>query len=149
MAVEKPDKKFRQYMGPATEDAQSIENNIYNETAGGQKNVQVGGLLQPLNLNATQFTTDATTARRVRPGTSLYIYNNSNTLYSVTVSDNPAIAALAPGATNAAGDVGVPCKPNDWTHLNVYDKPYVITNNALLLVFKLKDETYITSQKQS
>lgn len=145
--AEKPDKKFRQLRGPAIEDQASIDTIKYNEAAGADKNLSVGGFYEPLNLNATTFTTDATTSRKIRSGTSIAIYNNSSTLYSVTISET-SIAALAPGAVDPNGNVGVPCKPNDWTLVNMAEKNYLITNNVALLVFKIKDETYITSQKQ-
>jgi hypothetical protein len=147
MAVNKPKKVFRQVDGRATEDYHNIVNLQYNESAGSVKATEVGGHLKPLNDGAGGFTTNAATARAVRKGTSLAIFNSSTTaVHAVTLSDSTTQAALAAGATTTTGLVGVPCAPLSWTYLPTNEKTVVRTNNAELLVFIIHDESYITSQ---
>ena len=147
MSVEKPDKKIRQLSGRATEDAQSIANINYNEASGGTKNLSVGPFLKPLRVGNT-YTTDATTAKSVRKGTSLAIWNDSGAVGSITLGDSNAVTSLGHGVTDANGNVGIPMKPQDWTYINTYEKQWVIASAATLKVFIIEDETYISSQKQ-
>lgn len=148
MAVEKPNKKFRQMEGRGVEDPVNIANINYNEASGGTKNMQVGPFLKPIKLGAGSYTTDATTARSVRKGTALAIYNHSGTAQAITCGDSSAMAALAHGVTDANGNVGIPCLPHGWTYLNTYEKQFIRTNSSNLMVFIIEDETYISSQRQ-
>lgn len=147
--VNKPSKNIRQNDGNATEDPASIANLTYNEASGSSKQVPAGSVLKPIYLAATNsYTTDATTARSIRKGSSLYIYNNSGTAYSVTFGKDAAMVALAIGAVDANGNVGIPCKANEWTYVGSFDNNWVRTNNAALIVLVLEDETYLSSQRQ-
>lgn len=124
-----------------------VDNLMFNKFSGGQKNEQIGSHLKPLKADATTFTTDATTARSLpTKGRSLAIYNNSGTLYAVTLGDDSSVVALASGVTDASGNVGIPCKPNDWTYVSCFDKQFVISQNASLLVFMAEDDTTIVER---
>lgn len=130
-----------------TVDPSSISNLTYNEAAGAQKNTEVGAHLKPLQIDGTTFSTDATTARRLPgAGKNLAIYNNAAAVGSVTLGDVSIMAALAVGATDASGNVGIPCKPNDWTFIACNEKQYVRTNAVTLLVFIIEDDTSIKNQ---
>ena len=148
MAVQKNRKPIRQVDGRAVEDVANIQNLTFNEAAGATKNLSVGPFLRPLNDGAGGFTTNATAVKSVRKGTSLAIYNNSGTLGSITFGDDNTVSVLASGATNAAGDVGHPCKQNDWSYFNSNEKGFLITSSASLLVFIIEDETFITIQQR-
>lgn len=128
-------------------DPSSIANYTYNKAAGAQKNTEVGSHLKPLQVDATTFSTDAQTARRLpSKGKNLAIYNNAATVGSVTLGSASGMAALAAGATDGDGNVGIPCKPNDWTYIACNDKEYVRTNAATLLVFIIDDESSIRAE---
>jgi hypothetical protein len=146
MAVNRPNKKIRQMSGRGVEDPANIANLTFNEASGGQKNLSVGPFLLPLNNGIGGFTTDATTARAIRKGSIVAVYNNSTSLHAITFGDNNTIAALAAGTTDVNGNVGLACRPNDWTYFNSDEKSFVRSTNAALLVYIIKDETYITSQ---
>lgn len=146
MAIEKTNKIIRTIRGPAVEDPSSIQVMTYNEAAGAQKNMDAGHHLVPMNVNATTFTTDATTARSVGMGKTLAIYNNSATVQAATLGDDAAMTALAVGAVDAAGNVGIPCQPNTWTYIATNNRQFVRTSNASLLVMIVKDDTSITNQ---
>jgi len=122
-------------------DPQLTSSNTYNDPAGGQKNLQVGPKLKPIQLSATSWTTDATTARQVQAGTQLAIYNNSTTLYGVRFGQDSSIAAAAAGAVDAAGNVSCACKPSDWTYLAASEDTWVIAQNVALLVYIIDDHT--------
>lgn len=122
-------------------DPQLTASNSYNDPAGGQKNLSVGPKLKPIQLGATSWTTDATTARQIQAGTQLAIYNNSAVLYSARFGQDSTVTAAASGAVDANGNVACACKPNDWTYLAASEDTWVITQNALLLVFIIDDHT--------
>lgn len=134
--------------GKRVEDAVNIGNLTFNRASGAQKNMSVGAHLKPLvdNPAVPSYTTNATTAKAIKPGTLLYVYNNSGTVGSLTLGEDNTIAALAVGVTDALGHVGIACTPNDWTHISVYDKRFVITNSANLLVYVVEDDTYISDE---
>lgn len=131
-----------------THDPHSVVNNSYNEYAGAEKNIQVGPVLKPLKLTAITFTTDASTLRKISKGSQLAIYNNAGAVGSVVVSKLQTRTLLAPGAVdNTAGDgygdVGIPCAPNAWTYVSVWDNSVVITSAATLLVFTIEDDSSV------
>lgn len=144
--VQKPNKKIRQTNGNSVEDPVNITNLQYNEAAGAQKNLSVGPFLQPLKDGAGGFTTNATTARAIRKGTAIAIYNNGSTAQAVSFGDASTMAALAAGATDVNGNVGMVCRPNDWTYFNSDEKSWVRTDSANLIVYIIKDDTYISAQ---
>lgn len=126
-------------------DPSSIANQTYSESAGAQKNTEVGRHLVPLKSDGTTYTTDATTVRALpSKGKNLAIYNNSTILYAVTLGSNSSIAALASGVTDANGNVGIPCEKEGWTYIACNDKQYVITQNAALMVFLIEDDSSIS-----
>jgi hypothetical protein len=146
MAVNKPNKKIRQVDGRAIEDAASIANLTYNEAGGAQKNLQVGPFLKPLNNGSGGFTTNATAALSIRKGTSIAVYNNSGTAQAISFGDSSAMAALAAGVTDVNGNVGMACKPNDWSYFNSDEKSWIRADSGSLIVYLIKDESYISSQ---
>lgn len=146
MAVQKANKKIRQVKGRDTEDLGQINNIVYNESSGAFKAISGGPNLIPLNNGSGGFTTNATTARAIPKGTTLAIYNNGTTAQSLTFGDNSGMAALAIGATDVNGNVGCACEPGDWSYYNSYDKTWVRTDSANLIVYIVRDESYITLQ---
>jgi hypothetical protein len=133
-------KRRNSYIG--TVDPSSIATNTYNDAVGAQKNMEAGHHLLPIPAGGA-FTCDATTARAIEKGKTLAIYNTTSTLYSATLGDSAAMASLAPGATDASGNVGIPCIGNNWTYIANYDRQFVRTSNAALLVFIVKDESNV------
>lgn len=114
-----------------------IENIIFNDPAGGQKNVSVGPVLEPIFANGA-YTTNLTSATPVY-GCNLAVYNNSGSLHTITFGDS-GVTVLGPGATNSSGFVGVPCPPNQWTYLSAGENTHAIASSAALLVFRIRDE---------
>lgn len=148
MAVEKPNKKIRQMDGRGVEDPANINNLTYNEASGSFKSIEVGPFFKPIRIGASSYTTDATTARAVRKGAIIAVYNNSGAVGAITCGDSSAMTALAAGATDSSGNVGIPCAPNTWTYIATNEKQFIRTTAATLLTFIVEDETYISSQKQ-
>jgi hypothetical protein len=123
-------------------DAGSAVSQSYNEQAGAQKNTEVGRYLVPLKSDATTYTTDASTARALpSKGRNLAIYNNANAVGSATLGDDASMASLGAGAADSNGNVGIPCKPNDWTYIACNERQFVRTSASTLLVFLIEDDT--------
>lgn len=140
-------KNMRVKKGPKVQDIGSITDLTYNEQAGARKSVRVGPAFAPIRDSAGNLTTDASTICPLKLGSNLAIYNSGGTLCSVRLSNDPAATALAAGAVDVVtGDVGVACKPNDWTYVSNYDKRYVITDSADLLVYLEIDDTKIVNE---
>lgn len=127
------------------QDPDQIKSIEYNPPSGGQKSLIVGPRLEPIPI-ATGYTTDASTKRALpHLGLNLAIYNNAGAVGSVTIGGS-AITALAPGATDAAGNVGVACPPNAWTYLSMGNNQYIIATAATLLVYIIEDPTRIAQE---
>jgi hypothetical protein len=117
----------------------------YNAYSGAFKNLEAGHYLLPLLAGTANATTDATTVKTARLGSTLAVFNtNATTVYSITLSKANTVAAGTAG-TVVGEDVSVPCKPLDWTYLNTYDKQFLITEDADLLVFVVADDSYIST----
>jgi hypothetical protein len=131
----------------STNDPSSIQAVTYNHQVGAQKNMEMGHHLIPIPTSATTFTADVSGSAVALPskGITLAIYNNSSTAYAVTLGDS-AVTTLAIGVTNAAGSVGIPCTPNNWTYIATFDKTHVISNSSNLKVMIVADSTVINSQ---
>lgn len=130
------------------QDSDQIKSIAYNPASGGQKSLIVGPRLLPIPI-AGGYTTNAST-RVALPilGANLAIYNNAGTVGSVTIGDS-SITALAPGATDVAGNVGAACPPNAWTYLSMGNNQYIITSGATLLVYIIEDPTRIAQESGS
>lgn len=124
-------------------DVASIDNQVYNERAGAQKNTEVGSHLQPLNAGTATATTNATTAVSIPKGRNLAVYNNAAAVGAITLGTEAAVAALAPGVVDSvgAGHVGIPCAPNAWTYIACWDKTFVRATASTLLVFVIADDS--------
>ena len=131
----------------STNDPSSIQAVTYNHQVGAQKNMEMGHHLIPIPTAPTTFTTDVSGTAVALPskGITLAVYNNSSTAYSLTLGDS-SVTALAVGATNASGFVGVPCTPNNWTYIATFDKTHAISNSSNLKVMIVADSTVINSQ---
>jgi hypothetical protein len=123
-----------------TFDTFSVQSNIYNEYAGGQKNLTVGPFLTGIQTDAG-IVTDASTSKRVGYGASVAIFNNSATLASARFGATSAVAVGAVGSVDVDGNVSVPLLPNSWTYLASGEKDWLITSASTCLVFIIKDET--------
>jgi len=119
------------------EDAKSIE---YNPASGAQKSLTVGPRLLPIPI-ASGYTTNAA-AGIILPeyGMNLAIYNNAGAVGSITAGTG-TLTALAVGATDASGNVGVACPPNAWTYLSMGYNRQIITSAATLIVYIIEDPT--------
>ena len=82
-------------------DPQAAANNTYNDLAGGQKNIDIGAKYLPIKLGEASWTTDATTARQCIAGSSIAIFNNSTTVYTITFGKNSSVVAGVVGAVDA------------------------------------------------
>lgn len=149
MSVNSPNKVFRQKNGQATEDPANITNLAYNEQSGGVKNLIAGPHLKPLKSDTPTPTTDATTIASLRKGSMVAVFNKSaSTVYSVKFTDNALAIASAAGIVDGDGNVGIPCAPLEWTYLSNYNKQYVISENANLVVFLIDDDSYISNLRR-
>lgn len=123
-------------------DPQVAASNSYNDPAGGQKNLQVGPKLLPIQTAPTTWTTSATTATAVSKGAQLAVYNNSGTLYGLRCGADNTVAAGAAGTVDANGKVSIACKPNDWTYISVAKDNWIIAENAALQIYVIDDHTH-------
>ena len=144
-------KNSRNLDGQNVQDPSAIANLEYSNSSGAKKVTEVGRHLVPLKIisgGVLAYTTDASTARRLDlPGKCLAVYNNSGTVGSVTLGNTQAApVSLAVGVADANGNVGVPCKPNDWTYIACDDNYWVISSAATLLVFVIDDKTSIKQE---
>lgn len=144
-------KTQRVFPGNKTQDPSSISNFIYNEASGAEKNIEVGQKLLPLGDGAGDFTTNATTAKKLpKKGANIAIYNNAGAVGAVTFGTNtPTLVAQAPGAVQTGTNgqsVGIPCPPNSWTLTAAGELDWVVASAATLLVFVIDDETSIKTE---
>jgi hypothetical protein len=138
--------------GANTMDPNAIMNNQYNDAAGSQKVSEVGRHPLPfpyISGGAVAYTTNLTTPLPLpKKGMGLAVYNNSAAVHAITLGESatsPA-SALAAGATDANGHVGIPCTPNAWTYIATGLKNWVIADSASLLVFLISDNSLIVNQ---
>ena len=136
--------------GNQTQDPSAMDMLTYSDQSGARKTSEVGRSLLPLGDGAGGYTTDASTAR-ILPGAgrNLAIYNNSAAVHSVTISAASSTVALAAGAANAAGNVGVACAPNSYTYVACNQNNWVVTDSATLLVYLIDDYSSIQVQSQN
>jgi hypothetical protein len=147
-------KNIRQIGGNNVQDPSSIDAVEFSKSAGSKKVSEVGRHLIPIPYisgGVVAYTTDASTARRLpNAGICLAVYNNANAVGSITLGPGPsAPTVLAPGATDASGNVGVPCAPNSWTYIACDVNVWVIASVATLLTFIIDDETSIKAEVSS
>lgn len=137
----------RNLPGNKVEDHGLLNNLEHSNVAGSKKVSEVGRKLLPLGDGAGAFTTNATTAK-VLPsmGKCLAVYNNASSLGSITLGVDNTVTVLASGVTNASGNVGIPCKINDWTYIACGEKNWVIASASTLLVFIIDDNSYIKQE---
>lgn len=123
-------------------DVDSIE---YNPASGGCKSLRVGPKLIPIPVSGG-WTTDASSGLILPAlGLTLYIYNNSGSVGSVTVS--PATTtAQAVGAVDVSGNVGIACPPNAYSHVSMGYNQYIITSASTLIVYIVEDPTRFIQQ---
>lgn len=139
--------KKRKVDGVRISDSDFISNMSFNEKAGARKITEVGRKLIPLKSNATTFTTDASTARALpAAGKNIAVYNNSNAIKAVTFGEDGTITALAAGATDASGHVGLACPANSWSYFAAGESVYVIATDATTLVYLIDDDSYISQE---
>lgn len=140
-------KNSRTFLSVTTKDPSSIQNIVYNEAAGIEKNSDFGKKLLPLPDGAGGYTTDASTAKILpNKGRNISVYNNSSTVQAITVIEDNTVSALAAGVADSDGHVGIVCKPNDWTNIACGNYQWVISDSANLIVYLIDDNTYITQE---
>lgn len=140
-------KKIRNVDGNNLVDPSTIANLTFSNKSGAQKQVDVGRALLPLQSDATTWTTNATTAIPLpAKGKCLAVYNKSGTVQSLTLGDDGAMAALAIGATDGSGNVGIACTPNDWTVIACGERRWVRADSANLVVYLIDDDTSIKQE---
>jgi len=140
-------KNIRNMPGHSVQDLGSIPFLTYNESAGAQKNMDMGHNLLPIPTPGVGvgYSTDATTLRSIGAGKTLAVYNNNAAVGSITLGV-AGQASLAPGVADAGGAVGIPCAPASWTYISLYLKTHAIASAATLLCFIVNDESSIRTE---
>lgn len=139
-------KNIRNLNGYSVQDPAIIDNLTYNPQAGANKVAEVGRRLIPIPQSAGTFTTNVSTLTTLPMlGLNLAIYNNGS-LASITLGRASTVASLAPGVTDANGNVGVPLMPNSWTYLACGTSQFVISSASTVLVFIIDDTSYIQQE---
>ena len=127
-------------------DVSSLANLEYNNAAGAQKVIEVGRHLVPI-LSGGSYITDLSTATSLPAmGKSLAIYNNSDSLGSITLGEDGTITSLSPGQTDADGHVGIPIAPNAWTYVACGFKQWAITSSSDLITMLIQDSSSFKPQ---
>lgn len=123
------------------EDPLQIKSIEYNPASGAQKSLIVGPRLVPIQI-AGGYTTNVSGGLVILPflGANLAIYNNAGAVGAVTAGDSN-ITALAPGVSDAFGNVGVACAPNSYTYISMGNHRYVTSTASTLLVYIMEDPT--------
>lgn len=133
--------------GYQTQDPSAIALFQYNQPAGAMKVSENGRHLLPLATpgTGTGWTTDVSSAPYALPaaGRNLAVYNNSNSVGSITLGTDNTVTSLSAGTTDSSGRVGIPCMPNSWTYVACGYSNYVISSASTMLVFLINDETNI------
>jgi hypothetical protein len=129
------------------QDPSSIDCVRYNLLAGADKIVNVGPKLIPIQI-AGGYTTNVSGTPVALPvlGKNLAIYNNSGTVGTVTIGNVSTITSQAIGASDTMGNVGIPCKPNDWTYLSMGINQYIISSAATIFVYIIEDSSHIAQE---
>jgi len=135
--------------GNQIQDPLAIEALSYSDQSGAYKTVPVGQYLQPLGDGAGGFTTNATTARILpSAGRNLAVYNSDTVVHSVTLGTSGSMAALAAGATDSNGNVGIAVPPGTYIYIATYLSNWVRTDSNMLFVYLIGDHTSIKVQSQ-
>lgn len=111
-------------------DTNTATSNSYSEFAGGLKTLPTGWAR---DAAGTQLH-DATTAKAIKPGTNVAVFNNSATV--AFIAFYPTGSAVTADATN-----GVPVPPNSYIFLNSHNNDNVIASAATVLIYPMIDET--------
>lgn len=138
-------KKIRNLKGNKVYDPSAISNYQYNESAGAQKQVDVGPKLTGIPTATTPITVcNAAPVPLPSKGRSVAVYNNAGSMATITFGD-ANVTSQAIGVTQAGttSSVGIPCPPNAWTHLSAGDATHLITSAATLFVFLIEDDSFI------
>lgn len=137
----------RNIPGNTVQDPGAIDVLQYNNPSGARKSVQMGQHLLPLPTpgSGTGYTTDVSSAAYALPtaGKSLAVYNSAGTAGSITFGTDNTVTALAAGATDSSGRVGLPCPANAWSIFAGGYSNWVISSASTLLVFLVNDESSI------
>lgn len=124
-------------------DADSLS---FNQASGARKTLPTGPHLLPIPSGAGTWTTNVTTATNLgMMGLNIAVYNNSGSVGTVTIGNSSSITSQAIGASDANGNVGVPCTPNSWTYLSMGTNSWIIASAATLFVYLYDDNTWITT----
>lgn len=138
--------------GPSSVDPSAVDLFSYNNAAGARKSAEVGRHLLPFpksdGAGGIAYTTDLSGAAFPLPGMgkNLAIYNNDTVIHAITLGEDNTVTALASGATDASGHVGIPCVPARWTYVACGNQNWAITESNKLLVFLIDDDTSIVKQ---
>jgi len=138
--------KKRNIQGFDTQDTGAIANNTYNNAAGANKTAEVGRHLLPLPVPGVGngYTTNPSSAYPLpNAGRNLAVYNNSGTVAAITFGTDGTVTALAAGATDSSGRVGLPCMPNSWSYFAGGYSNWVISSSSSLLVYLINDNSSI------
>lgn len=148
MAIQK-----RNIPGNKTYDPNAMDINTYNDDSGAWKVAEVGKHLVPLATPGVGngYTTNISAAPYPLPGAgkNLAVYNSSGTAGSITFGTDNTITALAAGATDANGHVGLPCPANSWSYFAGGYSNWAISSASTLYVFLINDESSIQVVSQN
>lgn len=135
--------------GNNAQDEAAIANFSYSQSMGGTKVGEVGKHLLPLVQPGvgTGYSTNPSAAFSLPgAGKNLAVYNNSGTVAAITFGTDNTVTALAAGATDSSGRVGLPCAPNQFSYFASGYNNWVISSSSSLLVFLIDDQTSIQVQ---
>lgn len=124
-------------------DSQLTASNTYNDYAGGQKNLSVGPVLQPMRTGSSWSTDASATALELPAGTQLAIYNTTSTAGTVRFGIDSSVTAGTAGSVDANGSPSIVCKPNDWTYACCGERTFIKTSANTLLVYVIQDDTVL------
>ena len=122
-------------------DSQAAASNTYNDYAGGQKNLSIGPVLEPIRIGSSWSTDASSTALELPAGAQIMIFNTALTTGVVRFGADSTVTAGTVGSVDANGSVSIACRAGDWTYLCCGERSFVKTSANTLIVYLIKDDT--------
>ena len=123
-------------------DSGSIDSTLYNQYSGAERIMEVGQYLLPIPTSSTTWTTKPITATALpKQGYNLAIYNNAAAVGSITLGSDATVTSQLPGNVDVNGNPGIPCPPASWIYIACWNKQWIITSAATLLVYLIADDS--------
>lgn len=124
-------------------DSQTSASNTYNDYAGGQKNLAVGPVLEPIRTGSSWSTDASASALELPSGSQVAIFNTALSNGTVRFGVDSTVTAGVAGSVDVNGSPSIVCKAGDWTYLCCGERSFIRTSASTLIVYVIKDDTFL------